>query len=219
MFFVMVSRRYAFFITVLTLSALQHAWVQENHEERRIPKPNISVMHDRIQFITGIIIDSVHLGSGDSIAVQVQRHAASQIADQAITAALINRKLTVFSAGDSAVPRKYLLHVPSAQLQVQYANMFKDGIFGTKLAERTITVQLSSQLKNQITNEILYSGTLSQNSTDTVSVDDIESLEDETIKVSQGEMPSETFLDRFIEPFVIVGATGVAIYLLFHIRS
>jgi hypothetical protein len=105
------------------------------------------------------------------------------------------------------------------QLNVRYNNMFKDGIFGAKHVEREVSVQYSSDLRNQLTDEILSSGTHSRMYTDTVAVDDIGSIENESINVTRGELPSEAFLDRFIEPFVIIGATGVAIYLLFHIRS
>jgi hypothetical protein len=105
------------------------------------------------------------------------------------------------------------------ELNVRYNNMFKEGIFGSKHVEREVAVQFSSDLRNQVTNEILTGGTHSRLYIDTVAVEDVGSIENESVSVTHGELPSEAFLDRFIEPFVIIGATGVAIYLLFHIRS
>src|ERR1043166_2546268 len=65
----------------------------------------------------------------------------------------------------------------------------------------------------------LYTGSPSAQSADTVAVDEVQGLELAAAKTTHGELPSESFLDRVLEPVVIIGATGVSIYLFFHVRS
>ena len=67
--------------------------------------------------------------------------------------------------------------------------------------------------------EILSSKSISEEISDTVSVDDISTVEDPNINITHAELPTEPFIDKFVEPFVIIGATGVAVYLFFHVRS
>jgi hypothetical protein len=44
-------------------------------------------------------------------------------------------------------------------------------------------------------------------------------IETEGIPPPRATPPSENGMDRFVEPFVIIGATAVAIFLLFSVRS
>ena len=192
---------------------------QENENEPSARSANLEVMQNAVQQITDGILESAHLGSGDSVTVKVAPQEHAWVAEQAIISKLKFHNLFVFFHRDSSAKTHYLLDVRSIALQVRYDHMFRDGLFGTKRVERQISAQLSCQLENKSSNEILYSGSPSKMLSDTVAVDDIEKLEHTGVNVTHGELPSENFLDRIVEPFVIIGATGVAVYLLFHIRS
>jgi len=220
MSFTMVMRLFLSVGVTIVCCFIQFAFAQEMHQEHLVPKSNLEIMQQAVQQITNEMLESARLvNAGDSISVRVQPRAESWIVEQALTKELKAHQVVVYASQDSIALTKYVLHVPSMELNVRYNNMFKDGIFGSKHVEREVAVQFSGDLRNQVTNEILAGGTHSRLYTDTVAVEDVGSIENESISVTRGELPSEAFLDRFIEPFVIIGATGVAIYLLFHIRS
>ena len=209
------------FVGVITVSwPVLQLLSQETHQEHVAPLSNLEIMQQSVQQIMNEMLGALPLVStGDSILVRVQPHPESWIVEQALAKALRASRFVVFSLPDSTSSTRYVLSVPSVQLNVRYDNMFKDGLFGSKHVEREVSVEFSSDLRNRVSNEILSSGTHSRTYSDTVAVDDVSRIENESISVTHGELPSEAFLDRFIEPFMIIGATGVAIYLLFHIRS
>ena len=120
---------------------------------------------------------------------------------------------------DSLKHQKYLFDIGSYETNVHYDSMFREGIFGEKKLKRTISVKLSIQATNNKTDEVLLSKSLNEHLSDTVASDDIPKYELASSKSTQGEIPAENMLDRFIEPFVIIGATGVAVFLFFHLRT
>jgi hypothetical protein len=172
-----------------------------------------------VQEITDEIFAASHLVAGDSVAIRIVSHEYAWIAEQAIIARLKSLNCRVFMHGDSGVHPRYLFDVTSSSVQTRYHNMFRDGVFGTHRVEREIRAEISGRLENSSVHELLYGGSLSKNLSDTVDVDDIDAIEQEDIKATHGELPSADFLDRIVEPFIIIGAAGAAIYLLFHVRS
>ncbi|MFI5253404.1 MAG: hypothetical protein ACHQQQ_13345 [Bacteroidota bacterium] len=104
-------------------------------------------------------------------------------------------------------------------LSLSYDKPSRSGIFGGKNVSRTANVYFNYQLIENISGKILTSRMISKKATDTVSEDAIPLLEDNSIRATHAVMPEDNLFDRLIEPLVIVGAAGTAVYLFFHVRS
>jgi hypothetical protein len=112
-----------------------------------------------------------------------------------------------------------LIKVDLLGLGVQYGETFHESFFGARKTKRTLTASVSFEATDVRSHVVRGSGSLSRTSVDTVLVDAIPALESASVQSTHGTIPDQESLDRYLEPFVIVGATGVAVYLFFHIRS
>jgi len=165
----------------------------------------------------GLVQDS-HLSSNDTCSVLFVRTDELQFLEHAFMQAIGQSCSAVgFSANE---PRASVtFEVQPSRALLRYENMFRDGLFGEKKVERLITIEFSSKvLKNRL-GEVAFAGLREETFRDTVTVQTIEFLSSPGIKATYATLPSETFFDRIIEPLVIVGATGVLIYLFFTLRS
>ncbi|MGA9116622.1 MAG: hypothetical protein WB626_07600 [Bacteroidota bacterium] len=54
---------------------------------------------------------------------------------------------------------------------------------------------------------------------DTVGVRELEGIENAAVPASRGRRPEEGLLSGFVEPLLLMGAIGVAVFLLFRVRS
>ena len=174
-------------------------------------------MQNLIEQMGQEIAGNVPRSHDDSIALRCHAGDESWMVQNALGSSLKALGYQVFV--DSVTNPRILAEIHPVSLTVHYDEIFRDGFLGSKNTRRTISVQLNCLLTNRTTGEVLYSGSPKRESVDTVSVESIPSIETAAIKSTHGELPSETFLDRIIEPVVLIGATGVAVYLFFHIRS
>jgi hypothetical protein len=143
------------------------------------------------------------------------------IALHAITGALTDAGFTVYDSS-SAVEhdaRPAAIEVEAASYRVEYQDAHRSGLLGEKRVQRRVQIEIAMKATRRLTRDIVFSDLIIKNRTDTVRVDAIEFLETPGISSTRGMLPNEPFLDRIVEPLVIVGATGVAIYLLFNVRN
>lgn len=98
---------------------------------------------------------------------------------------------------------------------VEYREMFKDGWFGSHYVQRSETIfgnyLQSSQESMKKEFEITH--------LDTVKVEDIKKLENDSFPFTKGNIPSEPFLSGFAEPLIAIGTAAAAVVLFFTIRS
>lgn len=98
---------------------------------------------------------------------------------------------------------------------VEYGEMFRDGWFGTHYIQRYSTIFGN------------YSNTFSETGKkefeitrmDTVKVDDIKFLENDSYPFTKGTLPSEPFLSGFAEPLIAIGVAAAVIVIFFAVRS
>ncbi len=176
-------------------------------------------MQSLLGHITQEIKGHSRLHAGDTIVFRMGTAEDGWIVQNALTADLASSGFAVFLRRDSVRQGGYSLQVLSAALKVMYEDMYHDGFLGTRKVRRTVSAAVTCELLRPETGEFIYTGSPSVESADTVAVDDIPTLELASAKTTHGEVPSESFLDRVLEPVVIIGATGVSIYLFFHVRS
>jgi hypothetical protein len=98
---------------------------------------------------------------------------------------------------------------------VEYGEMFRDGWFGTHHIQRYSTIfgnylqtfSESGKKEFEITRM------------DTVKVEDIKFLENESFPFTKGTTPSEPFLSGFAEPLIAIGIAAAVIVIFFTVRS
>jgi hypothetical protein len=117
----------------------------------------------------------------------------------------------------SAVNRP-VLSIQVEQPLVAYHDRFGDGLFEKAKTQREIKFSIRAVFQDSV-GMLRWSGTVQRNYCDTVAIADVERLEQTTSHLARGIVPERTLLERFIEPAIVIGASGVAIYLFFTIRS
>ena len=164
------------------------------------------------------IASAAHFLSGDSIGI----HSVSSgndvwIIQNAVISSLRSHGCVLF-IGDS-VSKHYRLDIFSSEMNVRYGDIFRDGMFGTQKAPRTVSVSVQYKCTDSRTEQIVGDGIFHKSAVDTVLVDEIPSLENPGVKSTHADLPSGQFLDKIVEPFIIIGSAGVIVYLFFHVRS
>jgi hypothetical protein len=112
------------------------------------------------------------------------------------------------------------LNVPTVDIVmegagVEYGEMFLSGFFGTHYIQRYSTIfgnymqTFSDKGKQEF--EITF--------LDTVKVEDINSLENDSYPFTKSAVPSEPFISGFAEPLIAIGTAALVIVLFFTIRS
>jgi hypothetical protein len=98
---------------------------------------------------------------------------------------------------------------------VEYGEMFRDGWFGSHYIQRYSTIfgnylqTFSANAKKEF--EITK--------VDTVKVEDLKYLENESFPFTKGTAPPEPFLSGFAEPLIAIGTAAVVIVIFFTVRS
>jgi hypothetical protein len=98
---------------------------------------------------------------------------------------------------------------------VEYGELDRSGWFGDFYAPRTVFI--SGNYFNSISASQLSDYFISV--TDTVRVNDINTLENESFAFTRGQIPTEPFFSSIWEPVIAIGIAAAAIILFFSIRS
>lgn len=98
---------------------------------------------------------------------------------------------------------------------VEYGEMFRSGFFGTHYIQRYSTIFGNYLQSYSKSGKLEYEITL----LDTVKVEDINSLENDSYPFSKAAVPSEPFLSGLAEPFIAIGTAALVVVLFFTIRS
>jgi hypothetical protein len=100
--------------------------------------------------------------------------------------------------------------------RVEYDNIRRDGFFGRRIVDRI--VRIAVRVKLEAAGGSRYRE-FRKEARDTVGVSDVEHLETPGFPMTRGSLPSQGFFDDLLEPVVFLGSIGVAVYLLFVVRS
>jgi hypothetical protein len=205
------------FLVCLSLGIGHAAMAGENN-----PAPtrtNLEIMQSLIGRITRDVIGHSGIPGGDTVLFRIQSGPDSWIVQNAMLAELRTSGYPVLLPADSGAQRGYAMHIQSSELRVRYDDMYHDGFLGARKARRTVSAAVTCEVVNPGSHEVLYSGAPAAEAADTVRVDEVANLELASARSTHAELPAETFPDRVFEPLVIIGATGIAVYLFFHVRS
>ncbi|HYQ86883.1 MAG TPA: hypothetical protein VES59_06545 [Bacteroidota bacterium] len=182
-------------------------------------RTNLEIMQSLIGRITRDVLGQSRIPGRDTVLFHIHSGPDGWIVQNAVLAELRASGYPVLLASDSGAQRGYAVHIHSAELRTRYDDTYHDGFLGARKARRTVSAAVACDVINPATHEVLYSGAPAVESADTVRVDEIPNLELASARSTHAELPAETFPDRVLEPLVIIGATGVAVYLFFHVRT
>jgi hypothetical protein len=90
---------------------------------------------------------------------------------------------------------------------------------GTRYIERSVTLALSLKLSRKQTSEMIFSGEKYWSAKDTIRWDDVNTVENLSFDVTVGKKENISWMDEYVEPFVIIGTTAIVIFLFFTVRS
>lgn len=101
------------------------------------------------------------------------------------------------------------------QAKVNYGEIFRDGFFGSYFLPRKIEISGNYTIKD---NSFIYKE-FHYRYLDTVKIDKVKTLENNSYTFTQGNVPSEPFFSSFFEPLIAIGTAAIAVFLFFTIRS
>ncbi len=98
---------------------------------------------------------------------------------------------------------------------VQYGELDRDGWFGDYYVPRTLLIK--GHYLNTSSNNGLQQFFIT--AIDTVKVEELESLENNSFPFTKGNIPAEPFSSSVWEPIIAIGVAAAAILLFFSVRS
>jgi hypothetical protein len=114
---------------------------------------------------------------------------------------------------------RYAAEFGITDLHVELVNPRRPGLFSGRLVDRTVALTLWGKIVDRTTGQLVIGETWHEQRTDTVLVDELERLETPGVPGTRGVLPPEGLFSSFLEPLILLGAVGVAVYLLFTSRS
>jgi hypothetical protein len=103
--------------------------------------------------------------------------------------------------------------------RVRYSDVRRDGLLGTRVVDRTVSLELWLRMTDREHAQFLIDRESRVQKTDTIDVGDVSRVEHPDVPATRSIVPAEGFFSSWLEPLVLVGAIGVAVFLLFTTRS
>jgi hypothetical protein len=193
---------------LLGLHAIPAAFAEE-------PRKNLKILQDLSAEIGQAIMSTEGLPDTGTFSLQVLPREEAYFLDRPLSAVLEQRGLRRLD-GPAA---NLVVECGVENMRVQYSDTRSEGFFGPTVVDRDVALTLQAVVTDRSTHRVLLSRALSASVHDTIDVSDVRLLEDDNIPVTQGSVPPQGFFADFLEPVVFTAALGVAIYLLFTVRS
>jgi hypothetical protein len=181
-------------------------------------KTNLEIFQSQLDSLASELLEKANLGHEKDLFLNVRPSDSFLVARNMISEALKRLRYHVFFDAQTDGLEGAAIDLAFVQTVVRYGNAFRENILGERKAERTISTVISVNVRSA-RNEVLFAGSLSRMSRDTVSVGDIPDLENSFVPFTHGEAPEGGVFDNILAPAIIVGASAVVIYLFFTVRS
>ena len=202
----------------LFLSELSLVLAQERESGDPVVRPNLEIIRSGVAAITMEILKKSDVSTEKNLLVEFRTSDTSGVIRNTLLETLKRMKYTVFISSSTAKREGASLDIGPVETRVRYGPAFRESFLGKRKTERTIEVAVSANIRNA-RGEVLFAGSLSRAFSDTIHVGDLPDLEIPSIPLTQGEPPEGGFFDSVLEPLIIIGASAVAVYLFFTVRS
>lgn len=200
-------------VSAVALLALS-AFSQENDAVQPVPS-NLEL----IRSLAASIGDAVGgvLGREDSstMSLTVLPRDMAWYVESALLQGLSKHRFVLRASGASELTGEFGF----AKARVEYEDIRRHGFFGSKIVDRKVAVLISAKIVDQQNGSILLVRDFEEACRDTIPLSDIQRVENAGLPLTRGTVPKEGFFSNLAEPLVMLGAIGVAVYLLFSVRS
>lgn len=180
-----------------------------------MPVANLDVMRMLAEKVGARVAQRAGSTNNERVIVQVLPKEISWLVEPNILRGVGSHGLQPVASGEATLEATLGL----TTFQVQYSNIRRDGLFGSRMVDRRVTVGTSVKLVDKSSGAILFADQMEEYYTDSIAVSDLEAVEDESLPFTRGKIPEGGFFSSIIEPLVALGAVAVAVLLLFHVRS
>ncbi|MEW6702218.1 MAG: hypothetical protein AB1298_05820 [Bacteroidota bacterium] len=100
---------------------------------------------------------------------------------------------------------------------IEYKNSFSSGLFGGTVLERKAMFAGSYLIVKS--NNMIQPFEYAAAKTDTIKLEEISALENQTLPFTQAKIPAQPLLTSLLEPIIVVGTLIVTVILLFTVRG
>jgi len=183
-------------------------------DEGTLPPSNLSLLDVLVSESASTIIPECQKLNVREFAIQVTPTNLAPYFRNSLVRTFMESGVQVVSVDSARV-----LQVGIRNGGVHFPSTWKSGIFGSRVAQRVATIDVSFFLDPLQAGVPVFSKNVAREFSDTVAVDIINDLRHPSLELEQGELPSEGIFSGVLEPLVLLGALAVGIFLLFTVRS
>lgn len=181
-----------------------------------IPFSNLKMIEKGVAIIADSVFTNSRITPSRAISLTTELFEYNWIPKQAVSNYLKEKSYLLY---DDKIDSVVSLRISSFQSNIIYGAQFRERLFGSSKTERQVDVQIGFSLTDNTSKEILINSLFHSTIKDTIFVNMISNVEDKSISLTIAPMPLGNYLDRFVEPFLILGATGAAVYLFYYVRT
>ena len=176
-------------------------------------KTNLEVLYSLNDSLVNQIAEDIPQNN-DKIILTLNLGDSYSIFSNHIKNAFINngKEIFIIPPGELNLPE---INIVLEEAGVQYGELDRDGWFGDYYVPRTLVIK--GNFLNTASNNGLQQFFIT--AIDTVKVDELESLENNSFPFTKGKIPAEPFLSSVWEPVIAIGVAAAAILLFFSVRS
>jgi hypothetical protein len=179
------------------------------------PRKNLKIFQDLAGEIGRTVMSTEGLPDSGTYSLSVLPREGAYFLDLPLARLLDQRGLRRLESAAATL----VMECGAEDMVVRYSDTRADGFFGPTVVDREVALTLQVVVTDRATQRVLLSQALSASAHDTIHVSDVERVEDDALPVTRGTVPPQGFFADFLEPVVFTAALGVAIYLLFTVRS
>ncbi len=179
------------------------------------PPANLAIMKKLAGTLAGMIARDCFSAGFDTVSLSVVPPDPGWLIEGAIVEGLQSGSISVVAGVDTTDN----LTISIQNLDVEYSNLRGSGIFGGTQVDRRVHIQLGIIARPARSGGALFTRTYEEQMADTIMTSDIPSVENSALPVTVGRIPERGFFSNLAEPFIVIGALAVGVYLLFAVRS
>jgi hypothetical protein len=180
------------------------------------PKSNEEVMVDLCRDAVEVFYADLKISDTTEINLHIENGEVNRFFTQPLVESFRKHFVSLYT--HSSVSSAEIL-VSIEEVHVTYGEPFSEGFFSSRKSERKVNGAFRFTAARNSDGKILCAETRRESSLDTVYVNEIPRLQESSGRIASGVLPDRSALERFIEPLIIAGAAGIAVYLFFTIRS
>jgi len=179
-------------------------------------KSNAEILYQVCREAAASSISDARIPDSSTIVLKIEDGESNRFFAQALTESFRQQFTSLFTRKSTSGIE---VSVAVGGISVVYGESFSDGFLSARKSERRIDLAVHMTATRNDDGKILWAKSKGASFVDTVYVDEIPELQLSSEHIAKGIMPHRPLMEKLIEPFIIVGAAGVAVYLFFTIRS